>query len=262
MKVTAIEIVIGTGTLDSIRDKESLQAGTAMKAGKVHTTTIKEAVGDNVKYDLVGRLVESSGLTRKSIVEILTGIRADTFDKFKQNPEEFIIRVGKIIEEVKAVAIIKHIEYHKLEDRFDESIFTENTIRGKLGENAIESTKSLYDLVVVDSAGTEKTFAEQLEKRDEVEVYTKLPRGFKINTPMSSYNPDWAIAFKEGSVKHIYFIAETKGKSRYEVKSINLRGVEDAKVECAKKHFASISDKTIVYDVVDSYEELRDLVVK
>lgn len=262
LKVTAIEIVIGTGTLDSIRDKESLQAGTAMKAGKVRTTTIKEAVGDNVKYDLVGRLVESSGLTRKSIVEILTGIRADTFDKFKQNPEEFIIRVGKIIEEVKAVAIIKHIEYHKLEDRFDESIFTENTIRGKLGENAIESTKSLYDLVVVDSTGTEKTFAEQLEKREEVEVYTKLPRGFKINTPMSSYNPDWAIAFKEGSVKHVYFIAETKGKSRYEVKSINLRGVEDAKVECAKKHFASISDKTIVYDVVDSYEELRDLVVE
>ena len=220
------------------------------------------AVGDNVKYDLVGRLVESSGLTRKAIVEILTGIKPGTFHQFKLNPEEFIIKVGKIIEEVKAIAVIKHIEYHKLDDTFDESIFTESTIRGKLGENAIESVKSLYDLVVVDSVGTEKPFAEQLERQEDVEVYTKLPRGFYINTPMGHYNPDWAIVFREGSVKHIYFVAETKGKTDLEVKSANLRGVEDSKIECARRHFASISGENIKFGVVSSYGELSQLITK
>ena len=262
LSVTEIRIIVGTGTLDSIRDRESLQSGTAMKTGKVRTIHVNEAVGDNVKYDLVGRLVESSGLTRKAIVEILTGIKPETFHQFKLNPEEFIIKVGNIIEEVKAVAVVKHIEYHKLDDTFDESIFTENTIRGKLGENAIESVKSLYDLVVVDSVGTEKPFAEQLERQEDVEVYTKLPRGFYINTPMGHYNPDWAIVFREGSVKHIYFVAETKGKTDLEVKSANLRGVEDSKIECARRHFASISGENIKFGVVSSYGELSQLITK
>ena len=210
LNVTEIRIVVGTGSLESISSKEALAEGTAMKAGKVRTIHVNEAVGGNVKYDLVGRIVENTGLTRRAIVDILTKIKPTTFAQFKLNPEEFIIKVSKLINEVKAFAVVKHIEYHKLDDTFDESIFTENTIRGKLGENAIESLKSLYDLVVVDSVGTEKPFAEKLEREDNVVVYTKLPRGFYINTPMGHYNPDWAIAFKEGSVKHIYFVAETK----------------------------------------------------
>ena len=262
LNVTEIRIVVGSGTLDSIRDKESLESGTAMTAGKVRTIRVSESVGDNVKYDLVGRLVESTGLTRKAIVEILTGIKPATFYQFKLNPEEFIIKVGKLINEVKAFAVIQHIEYHKLDDTFDESIFTEYTIRGKLGENAIESQRSLYDLVVVDSVGTEKPFAEQLEKQDDVVVYTKLPRGFYINTPMGHYNPDWAIAFKEGTVKHVYFVAETKGAAKYEMKSADLRGVEKSKIVCARRHFASISGDTLRFDVVSSYAELSKLLTK
>ena len=74
----------------------------------------------------------------------------------------------------------------------------------------MKSHKSLYDLVVLDSMGTEKNFAESLEHEDDVVVYTKLPNGFYINTPMGKYNPDWAVAFREGSVKHVYFVAESK----------------------------------------------------
>ena len=262
LSVTEIRVIVGTGTLESIRDRESLQAGTAMTAGKVRTIHVNESVGDNVEYDLVGRLVESTGLTRKAIVEILTGIKPTTFHQFKLNPEEFIIKVGKLINEVKAVAVVKHIEYHKMDDSFDESIFTENTIRGVLGENAIESVKSLYDLVVVDSVSTEKPFAEQLEIQDDVVVYTKLPRGFYINTPMGHYNPDWAIAFREGVVKHVYFVAETKGATRYEMKSVDLRGVESSKIDCARKHFASISGENIKFDIVSSYSELSELLTK
>ena len=262
LNVTEIRIVVGTGSLESISSKEALTEGTAMKAGKVRTIHVNEAVGGNVKYDLVGRIVENTGLTRRAIVDILTKIKSTTFAQFKLNPEEFIIKVSKLINEVKAFAVVKHIEYHKLDDTFDESIFTENTIRGKLGENAIESSRSLYDLVVVDSVGTEKPFAEKLENDDNVAVYTKLPRGFYINTPMGHYNPDWAIVFKEGSVKHIYFIAETKGASRYEMKSANLRDVEDSKIECASRHFASISGSDVVFKIATSYDELYRMVTK
>lgn len=262
LNVTEIRIVVGTGSLESISSKEALAEGTAMKAGKVRTIHVNEAVGGNVKYDLVGRIVENTGLTRRAIVDILTKVKPTTFAQFKLNPEEFIIKVSKLINEVKAFAVVKHIEYHKLDDTFDESIFTENTIRGKLGENAIESLKSLYDLVVVDSVGTEKPFAEKLEREDNVVVYTKLPRGFYINTPMGHYNPDWAIAFKEGSVKHIYFVAETKGASKYELKTADLRDVEESKIECARRHFASISGSDVRFEIITSYDKLYDMVTK
>lgn len=262
LNVTEIRIVVGTGSLESISSKEALAEGTAMKAGKVRTIHVNEAVGGNVKYDLVGRFVENTGLTRRAIVDILTKIKPTTFAQFKLNPEEFIIKVSKLINEVKAFAVVKHIEYHKLDDTFDESIFTENTIRGKLGENAIESLKSLYDLVVVDSVGTEKPFAEKLEREDNVVVYTKLPRGFYINTPMGHYNPDWAIAFREGCVKHIYFVAETKGASKYELKTADLRDVEESKIECARRHFASISGSDVRFEIITSYDKLYDMVTK
>ena len=262
LNVTEIRIVVGTGSLESISSKETLAEGTAMKTGKVRTIHVNEAVGGNVKYDLVGRIVENTGLTRRAIVDILTKIKPTTFAQFKLNPEEFIIKVSKLINEVKAFAVVQHIEYHKLDDTFDESIFTENTIRGKLGENAIESLKSLYDLVVVDSVGTEKPFAEKLEREDNVVVYTKLPRGFYINTPMGHYNPDWAIAFKEGCVKHIYFVAETKGASKYELKTADLRDVEESKIECARRHFASISGSDVRFEIITSYDKLYDIVTK
>ena len=105
------------------------------------------------------------------------------------NPEEFIIKAGLIINDCKALAVIQCIKYEKLNDKFSTDIFTENMLRGKLGINAIESTKSLYDLVVLDSMGTEKNFAESLEHEDDVVVYTKLPNGFYINTPMASTIP-------------------------------------------------------------------------
>ena len=262
LNVTEIRIIIGTGTLENIRDKEELQSGASMTTGKVKTIRVNEAVGNNVKYDLLGKLVEATGLTRKVIAEILTGIKPEKFYQFRLNPEEFIITVGNIINDAKALAVIKHIEYSKLDDTYGSDIFTESTIRGKLGVNAIESEKSLYDLVVVDSAGTEKPFAEMLEAENDVEVYTKLPRGFYINTPMGHYNPDWAVVFREGTVKHIYFIAETKGKSQHALKSANLRGTEYSKIECARRHFASISDSTVKYDVVTTYADMYNIVTK
>lgn len=257
LHVTEIRIVVDEGSLAQIRDKESLQTGTAMTTGKTRTIHVKEAIGENVRYDLIGKLVESTGLTRKTIIEILKGIKPGTFQQFKMNPEEFIIRVGNIINDTKAIAVIQKITYSKTDNKYDSDIFTENTLRGKLGVNAIESDKSLYDIVVIDSQGVEKNFAEALEKETDVEVYAKLPRGFYINTPMGHYNPDWAIVFKEGKVKHIYFIAETKGN---DWQTSQIRGAEDAKIECARRHFAALSDSKIEYGVAKDYQTLYNMV--
>ena len=183
LKVTEIRIVVEGGSLDNVRDKESLEAGVAMTQRNTRTIHVTEAIGKGVTY---------------------------------------------------------------VNDKFSTDIFTENTLRGKLGINAIEYTKSLYDLVVLDSMGTEKNFAESLEHEDDVVVYTKLPNGFYINTPMGKYNPDWAVAFKEGSIKHVYFVAESKGN---DLQGSQLRGSEESKIECARRHFKAISDNGYIYDV-------------
>ena len=262
LSVTEIRIIVEGGKLEGIADKEQLQSASAMTLGKSRTIHVREAVGSNVKYDLVGKLVESTGLTRRTIVSILQGIKPDTFLQFRLNPEEFIIKVARIINDCKATAVVQHITYNKREGdngTYSTEIFSESVLKGKLGINAIESKKSLYDLVVVDSAGIEMSFAEKLEKEEEVEVYTKLPRGFYINTPMGRYNPDWAVVFREGSVKHIYFIAETKGEDLLES---DLRTTEQNKIACARKHFEAISHGDVVYDVVKTYDSLYNKVMK
>lgn len=260
LSVTEISLVIERGGLNEIGSKELLEEGRAMSKTTGRTYSVSETIGSGVSYDLIGNLVVETGLTRRTIVSILKGINKEKFQLFKNNPEEFIRRVGNIINDEKAIAVVQKICYMPTNNTYDEAIFTENTLRGKIGINAIESNKSLYDLVVVDSEGVEKSFAEDLEGREEVAVYTKLPRGFYINTPMGHYNPDWAIVFNEGEVKHIYFIAETKGN---DWQRSQLRGAEEAKIECAARHFKSISGlENVVYGVVKDYKTLYDKVMK
>ena len=259
LNVSEIRIIVESGSMDSIRDKEELEAGAAMTAAKVRTVRVSEAVGSGVKYDLIGDLVQITGLTRRTLVTILQTIEPGKFLQFKLNPEEFIIKTGRIINDCKALSLIQHIKYEKRDHTFESDIFEEATLRGVIGKNAIESEKSLYDLVVVDSEGIEKSFAESLEQEDDVVVYTKLPNGFYINTPMGKYNPDWAVAFREGSVKHVYFVAETKGN---DIEVSQLRGSEDAKIECARRHFATISTGEVVYSVVKTYQDLYNVVTK
>ena len=258
LHVTEIHIAITAGSLANINSKEELEEGRAMQVGTTRNVKVNEAVASGVRYDLVGELVQRTGLKRSTIAAILTGIKSETFGMYRKNPEEFIIRASNIINEQKAIAVIEYITYHKMNQEYDVSIFSEQELRGRIGIDAIQSEKSLYDLVVVDSQGVEKHFAEQLEQQDAVEVYTKLPRGFYINTPVGKYNPDWAIVFREGEVKHIYFVAETKGSEDI----TQLRAVEHAKIECASRHFASISDSKLKFGVVKNYETLYNKVMQ
>lgn len=258
LHVTEIHIAITTGSLANIKSKEELEAGRAMQVNKKQNIKVNEAVASGVRYDLLGELVQRTGLKRSTIATILHRIKGEKFGMYCKNPEEFIIRAGNIINEQKALSVIEHITYHKMEQHYEGNIFSEQELRGRIGIDAIQSEKSLYDLVVVDSQGIEKQFAEQLEQQQAVEVYTKLPRGFYINTPVGKYNPDWAIVFREGEMKHIYFVAETKGSEEV----TQLRAVEHAKIECASRHFASISNSQIKFGVVKNYSTLYNKVMQ
>lgn len=259
LHVSKIYFKVETGSMSEIKSREDLVSGNAFmkEESDTYDTGRRITANKGVKYDLVGKLVDETGLTRKAIIQILTGIQPATFGQFKDNPEEFIIRAAQLINDEKATAIIEHITYDVMDDHYGTDIFTEPTIKGKLDVNAKKVKKGLYDHVVYDSTN-ERDFVTDLDTNQNVAVYVKLPDGFYISTPVGHYNPDWAIAFYEGTVKHIYFIAETKGS----MSSMQLRMVEDAKIHCAREHFKAISGDNVVYDVVDSYTSLLEKVMK
>lgn len=258
LRVPDLTYHIKMGEMETISSKEELEKGEAFKVKESEMNKYYSKVTINLKYDLVGKLVDETKLTRKTIVRILKGIKPNTFYMFRKNPEEFILKAARIINEQKANMIIEHITYNPTNEKYDASIFTENTLKGTLGKDTIEVKKHIYDYLKYDS-DLEKKFAEALDSSNEVVVYAKLPRGFFIPTPVGNYNPDWAIVFEEGKVRHIYFVAETKGA----LNSLRLRTdeMEDAKIHCAREHFKKISNGNVKYKAVSSYEDLMEKVM-
>lgn len=257
LRVSKIYFKVETGAMEQIKSKEELVSGESFVKEESASYGNVIAASSNVKYDLIGKLVDETGLTRKAVIQILQGIQPATFNQFKNNPEEFIIKAASLINDEKATAIIEHITYDVMDEKYGTDVFTDPTIKGRLGTNAMKAKKHLYDHIVYDST-KEKEFAESLDVSSDVAVYVKLPNGFYISTPVGHYNPDWAIAFYEGTVKHIYFVAETKGS----MNSMQLRLIEESKIHCAREHFKAISNGEVVYDVVDSYKSLLDIVTK
>ncbi len=217
------------------------------------TQTLKDVSTSDVPYDLVGEIAKGATLTRKTVARILKGITLNQLYKFKNNPEEFIRNVVRLIKNQKATMIVEKISYNRIEQRYDSAIFTNGNTRQPI-ERAYEAKKHIMDYVFWDSKG-ERKFAEALDKAEEVCVYAKLPRTLKIPTPVGDYAPDWAIAFNDNmGVKHIFFVAETKGSLR----SMDLKGAELAKIECAKKLFNNISTSKVRYHEVSDYQNMLD----
>jgi len=243
LEVNQLRYVVVTGEQDSV-DAFGNTTSTSKRVGTVSTST--------VKYDLVGEISRGATLTRRTVVEILKGIRPMKLAMFQNNPEEFIRNVVKIIKEQKATMIVEHISYNLIEGKYDSSIFTQEKHSQNISK-AYSAQKHIMDYVFSDSDG-ERKFASALDGAPEVCVYAKLPRSFQIPTPVGNYAPDWAIVFKNGEVKHIFFIAETKGS----LDSMELRGVEKAKIACAKKLFNETSSGRVKYNAVANFEELRD----
>ena len=258
MYVAKLQYTVTTGEQEQNLDLGKLESGEGFTAEKSHTFTLNRAAGSSVTYDLVGKIAGGAKLTRRSAARILEGLNPYTFAMFQNNPEEFISKAIRLINEQKATMIVEHISYNQTEGTYDSAVFTaeKNTDYSR----AYRAKKNVQDYVFVDGyakdgKSIERKFAEDMDLAEEVCVYAKLPRGFSIPTPVGNYSPDWAIAFNKGMVKHIFFIAETKGT----METLNLRPIEKAKIDCAKKLFKELSTADVVYDSVDSYQRLLDV---
>ena len=261
MFVAKLQYTVTSGQQGKDWTTENVKKGVGFAAEESNTYTLERASGSSVKYDLIGKIAEGTKLTRKSVAAILKGIKKETFEMFKNNPEEFISKAIKLIKEQKATMIVSCITYNKTDRVYDNSIFTAN--KNLDYTKAFRAKKCIQDYVftdgyAVDGKSVERQFVEKLDVAGEVCVYAKLPRGFQIPTPVGDYAPDWAIAFNEGAVKYIYFVAETKGS----MSCMELNQIENSKIECAKKLFESLSDSNVRYGQIKSYQDLLNIMNK
>ena len=259
LQVTQLAYTTTRGEQKDTLRKVDFTGGDIMGKGKSNTEVLQTAVVSNVRYDVIGKIAQGATLTRRTVAEILTKISPAKFVMYKANPEEFISKVTQYIREQKSSIIVEHIEYNQIEGSYDMDIFTQEKHTSM--DKAFKAKKSIVDYVFTDGnaeESVERKFVEKLEEANEVVVYAKLPKGFHIPTPMGNYSPDWAIAFEEGKVKHVYFVAETKGS----MSSLQLREIEKNKIKCATKLFERLSreDVKFSYGKVDSFETLLNLV--
>ncbi|MEQ1403597.1 DEAD/DEAH box helicase family protein [Neorhizobium sp. Rsf11] len=258
LRVTPLQYTVTAGiqrdglTYDAVGDGKSFRENE-------QETYQAETVVSLVKYDLLAKLAEATQLTRQTIAEILSGIQPTVFGQFKQNPEHFISEASRLIIEQKATMVIERLTYDAVAERYESDIFTASQTVQDFSRASEKLKKHVYDYAILDS-DIERRFVEQLDTSNEIVVYAKLPKGFAIPTPVGDYNPDWAISFKEGSVRHIYFVAETKGT----LSSLKLREFETTKIECARRFFEEVGSKVtthkVKYDVVTDYSRLMDVV--
>ena len=259
LRVTPLQYTIQGGVqADQITDTQ-LRSGDGFLLTGTKVETHNASIHSMVTYDLLGKIAENTQLTRKTVAEILSGVQTAVFKQFKQNPEHFIAEGSRLINEQKATIIIERLSYDNIAETHDIDIFTAGQSKQDFTKASEKLKNHIYDYVITDSK-VEREFVKELDTSTEVVVYAKLPRGFLIPTPVGDYNPDWAISFKEGSVKHIYFVAETKGT----MSSMELRAIEHTKIECARKFFAEVNRKIdpehVKYDVVTSYGKLMEIV--
>ena len=258
--VSQLQYTTTVGQQKSEMNQYEIERGESFAGEKTRTKTLKHSQSSQITYDLIGKIAEATVLTRRTVSKILQGIHLDKLYMFRYNPEEFITKIVRLIKDQKANMIVEHISYNQIEGSYDNNIFTADKNVYSF-EKAFKSTKAIQDYVFTDGTAeqsVERRFAEDLEAAEEVCVYAKLPRGFHIPTPVGNYAPDWAIAFYEGTVKHIFFVAETKGT----MESLNLRPIEKAKIDCAKKLFEEMSSGQVKYEHVDSYQRLLEVIGK
>jgi type III restriction enzyme len=197
--------------------------------------TIEE--GDIALPDVLTDLQDRTQLTRKSLVRILT--ECGRLNDFKRNPQAFIEIAGEVINRTKRLALVDGIRYQKVGDDsyYAQELFQQEELMGYLKNMLKDATKSVFEHVVYDSGGVERTFAEQLEKNESVKIYAKLPAWFKVPTPLGTYNPDWAVLVEVSGEERLYFVVETKGS----LFTDDLRDNEAAKIICGEAHFKALA---------------------
>lgn len=259
LEVTPLQYTVQAGSQRSRISDDNVSHGDMFTSSSIRIETHSQILATGVKYDILGTISAATQLRRQTIAAILIGIKPELFSKYRVNPENFMAEAIRLINEQKATMVVQHIHYNAVEQKFDTSIFTGGQLKIDLSKSNTKLRNHIYDYALTDSKGEEE-FASQLDQSVDVEVFAKLPRGFYIPTPVGDYNPDWAIAFKEGSVKHVYFVAETKGS----MSSMQLRQVEQSKIECAKRFFEELNNKfpasEVKYGVVSNFGKLMEVI--
>jgi len=259
LQVTQTLYTLSVGYQKNNMQAHELEQKTSFVSPSNTTNVLKNAHDSSLKYDLLHELTQRTSLTRRTVAAILSRINMMKYRKFRDNPEEFISKVARLINEQKAGLIVEGVTYNTTNEVFDKEIFTAECHRVALSK-VFPALRAVTDYVVTDGIAeqsVERRFVENLDKADEVAVYAKLPRGFYIPTPVGKYSPDWAIAFKEGKIKYVYFIAETKGTNE----STKLDSMEQAKIKCAEKLFEKLSNGEVHYGQVKDYKSLMDIVL-
>lgn len=259
LRVTPLQYVIVSGEQEDAVDRDQLESGKGFRVGESVVENHRASVHSDVRYDLIGKLAEGTKLTRSTVADILKGMNVAVFAQYKTNPESFIAEAIRLINEQKATMIVEHLAYDAVEERYDTDIFTAGMTKQDFTHAGDKLKHHIYDYVLTDSK-VERTFVTELDTSSDVVVYAKLPRGFLIPTPVGDYNPDWAISFKEGQVKHVYFVAETKGS----MSSMEMRDIEKTKIKCARKFFDEMNRRyppaNVKYEMVDSFSKLMEVV--
>ena len=267
-----------TYTVKTSEQKDSLDYDTLRQGdsfGQVQSNREQYSVNVQtpIRYDLIGQVASRTNLTRRTVVAVLSKINSAVFSQFKHNPEAFISEVSRIINEQQAKLIVQNIAYELTQERYDSNdIFVSNI---PLSDTAIKANRHVWEYVETDSDVERKFLAELEQHINEVVVYAKLPKNFVIPTPFGGYNPDWAIAFNQDKVRHVYFVAETKGSTS----EIDLRETEKQKIASAKAFFAklqqtqgnnsefeqvdtlaAVEKMPVSYEVVNSFDSLMQIV--
>ena len=260
LRVAPLQYIIKSGEQKATITDSQIKSADSFEKEKTKLQSSTNSTDSVVKYDLIGKLVESVKLTRNTVAKILLGLEKSVFDQFKTNPENFISEAIRLIKEQTATCIVEHISYNTISKTYSIDIFTNEQSNQDFSKAGPKLKSHIYDYVITDSK-VERNFVQELDSSSDIAVYAKLPRGFYIPTPVGNYNPDWAIAFKKGEVKHIYFVAETKGS----ISEMELRPIEQTKTDCAKKFFAEINKKApqqaekVKYTVIKNFAELNNI---
>lgn len=255
LSVSKTQLVVKQGDMGNISYVGEGNAMT-MQHNRYHNVDLN--VDNDVKFDLVGEIASETNLLRSTVANILNELAPSTFGKFCVNPEEFIRKCIQLINQTKPQLIVKNITYQPIEGKvMGKSDVFKGVIDVDDEAMCREARKHIYDHVRFDSQ-IERSLSEQMDQDCDIDFYIKLPSKFTVHTPLGEYNPDWAIVASSSENKKIYMVAESKGTTQ----APNLRPVEQAKIYCAKEHFAAISDSFIKYDVVSNINEVRTLMDK
>lgn len=202
--------------------------------------------------DIITAISDETLLTPATVNRIL--VESGRCGDFLNNPEAFLEQVVELIRSHRHALAIDGIRYVKLDGQeyYVQEIFDTTELLANLDRNAVKVEHSVYDYVVYDSSTVEKPVAVALDNDPDVKMFFKIPSRFKIETPIGTYNPDWAVYLNKNGEEKLYFVLETKGDTSF----MHLKTSEQLKIHCGKEHFKALN-AGVELETATSWTELR-----